>query len=362
MTSLTYAHPNTLLPPWNSEEDGRLVCRAITDETHDVKTFVFLPPAPRHFQFVPGQFLTFELPVGGESVNRCYTISSSPTRPHALSITVKRKTGGVVSNWLHDHLRVGETIRAFGPKGEFSTEVHPCEKRLFLSGGSGITPLMAMVRYDHDVGAAPDTIFVHFARTPPDIVFRRELDLVAQRPSRLQVTHVVESVTGERGWTGHRGRISRGLLDGVAPDLCEREIFCCGPPPFMATVRGMLHEAGYNMTHYHEESFTFEDRAPASRELQPSPAAATKTHAITFGKTGRSIPCNEDTTILAAARAAGLRLPSSCTIGLCGTCKIRKVSGEVDMAHAGGIRQREVDQGFILLCCSKPRGDVVLDR
>jgi ferredoxin-NADP reductase len=361
LTSSAQVRPLMLPPLWNCEEDDRLACQAIIDETHDVKTFVFAPPVPRLFHFAPGQFLTFELTVGGGLVNRCFTISSSPTRPYTSSITVKRKMGGVVSNWLHDELRVGDLVRAAGPMGEFSTEAHPCEKRLFLSAGSGVTPLMSMVRYDHDLGADPDTIFVHCARTPKDIIFRKELDLMAQRRSRLQVTHLVESVAGERGWSGHRGRISRGVLDLVAPDLCEREIFCCGPAPFMAAVRSLLHEAGFNMIRYHEESFVFEDRPPASQEPPPAVVANTR-HTITFGKSGRSLPCDEATTILAAARAAGLRLPSSCTKGLCGTCKTRKISGEVDMGHAGGIRQREIDQGFILLCCSRPRGDVVIDR
>src|SRR3712207_8666615 len=83
---------------------------------------------------------------------------------------------------------------------------------------------------------------------------------------------------------------------------------------------------------------------------------------FTFAKSGRTVPCDESTTILAAARAAGLRLPSSCTRGLCGTCKTRKVSGEVEMNHQGGIRQREIDAGLILLCCSKPRADVTVER
>jgi ferredoxin len=167
-------------------------------------------------------------------------------------------------------------------------------------------------------------------------------------------------VTGEPGWSGHRGRISRGFLDLVAPGFGDREIFCCGPVPFMAAVRNLLHEAGFNMTRYHEESFVFEDRTPRSEP--PRAVATTTTHTITFGKSGRSLPCDEATTILAAARAAGLRLPFSCAKGLCGTCKTRKISGQVDMAHAGGIRQREIDQGFVLLCCSRPRSDVVIDR
>jgi glycine betaine catabolism B len=356
--------PALALPPvWDPEEDDRLVCRAAYDETHDVRTFVFSPPEPRLFRYAPGQYLTFAFPTGPEPTYRCYTLSSAPTRPETVSITVKRTEGGPVSGWLHANLRPGDVVRATGPMGEFSTDLHPCGKRLFLSGGSGVTPLMSMVRADHDRAADPDTVFVHCARTPRDVVFRKELDWLAERRSRLQVAHMVESAAGEPGWSGFRGRISRATLDLIAPDFREREVFCCGPRPFMAAVRAILAEAGCDMARHHEESFAFEELAPVA-EPEPAPAEApgARLYEITFAKSGRTVSCDESTTILAAARSAGLRLPSSCTRGLCGTCKTRKVSGEVEMSHQGGIRQREIDHGLILLCCSKPRGDVTVER
>jgi ferredoxin-NADP reductase len=356
--------PVLALPPlWDPEEDDRLVCRAAYDETQDVKTFVFAPPKPRLFRYASGQYLTFAFPTGPEPTYRCYTLSSAPTRPETVSITVKRTEGGPVSGWLHANLKAGDVVRATGPIGEFSTDLHPCEKRLFLSGGSGVTPLMSMVRADHDRAEDPDTIFVHCARTPRDIVFRKELDWSTERRARLQVAHVVESASCEPGWSGLRGRISRPALVLLAPDVLEREVFCCGPRPFMAAVRGILSEVGHDPARYHEESFAFEDLAPAAGpELAPAEALETRLHTITFAKSGRTVACDEATTILAAARAAGLRLPSSCTRGLCGTCKTRKVSGEVEMVHQGGIRQREIDAGLILICCSKPRGDVTVER
>lgn len=354
--------PALALPPlWNAEEDDRLVCRAAYDETHDVRTFVFVAPEPRLFRYEPGQFLTFALPVGPEPVHRCYTLSSTPTRPDAVSITVKR--GGPASEWLHGNLKAGDTIRAVGPMGEFSTAFHPCGKRLFLSAGSGVTPLMSMLRAEHDRAEDPDTVFVHCARSPKDVVFRKELDWMAERRRRLQVAHIVESVAGEPGWSGLRGRISRPALDLLVPDLPEREVFCCGPRPFMAAVRAILTQAGHDMARYHEESFAFEDLASAvGSDQAAAEAPGARLHAITFAKSGRTLACDENTTILAAARAAGLRLPSSCTRGLCGTCKTRKLSGEVEMVHQGGIRQREIDAGLILICCSKPRGDVTVER
>ena len=352
-----------LYPVWDCEEDDRLICRAVYDETHDVKTFVFVSPEPRQFNFAPGQFLTFDFTIDGATVNRSYTIASSPTRPHTVAITVKRTPGGAVSNWLHDNLRVGDVVRAVGPMGEFSTWAHPNPKRLFLSGGVGATPLISHVRRDFDVGEDLDTIYMHFARTPRDIMFRAELELMAHRRLGLKVAHVVESVEGERSWYGHRGRFSPETVATIAGDFREREIFCCGPPAFMAAVRFFLADAGFDMRRYHEESFDFEALSPAEQQAAPPPVDETlKTFEITFTKSGRTIACDENTTILAAARLAGMRLPASCTKGLCGTCKTKKREGAVEMAHAGGIRQREIDAGMVLLCCSKPLSNVIVER
>ena len=158
---------------------------------------------------------------------------------------------------------------------------------------------------------------------------------------------------GERNWGGIRGRLNRRCSKLIAPDLAERTIFICGPAPYMAAVRAMLREAGFDMARYHEESFNFETLSEAQPEAAaaaaavpvPPPAPETRTYRIEFAKTGRVVECAADTNILTAARAAGMRLPSSCTKGLCGTCKSKLISGTVEMKHAGGIRQREIDAG-----------------
>jgi len=355
---------------FDAETDEILVCRQVRIETHDVKTFVFATPEPRLFRFKPGQFLTFDFPVGAETVQRCYTIASSPTRPDTLSITVKRVPGGPVSNWLHDTMAPGMTVRALGPMGEFTCADHPAEKYLFLSGGSGVTPLMSMSRAFHDLGEARDIVFVHAARSPADIVFRGELDVMARASTAFKVAHVVESDAGEPGWPGFRGRLSLAMLALIAPDFHERTVFTCGPAPFMAAVRRILAEAGFDMARYHEESFNFAELADGEKaEVEVADAAlagverpTVASFRVEFTKSGKVIECPADRTVLTAARQAGLRLPSSCSKGLCGTCKSKVVSGKVEMSHAGGIRQREIDDGFALLCCSKPLGDLVVDR
>ncbi len=353
---------------FDADEDDLLVCRQVRLETHDVRTFVFTARNPRLFRFKPGQFMTFDWPVGEDPVQRCYTIASSPSRPDTVSITVKRVPGGPVSNWLHDNLAPGMEVRAAGPMGEFTCADHPAAKYLFLSGGSGITPLMSMSRALGDLAEDADIVFVHAARTPADIVFRVELEAMARANPRFKLAHVVESDGGEPGWAGFRGRLSLPMLSLIAPDFREREVFTCGPSPFMAAVRAMLADGGADMGRYHEESFTFEDLAPAARaevtdaEVKFVEGEARASFRVTFTKSGRAIDCPDDTFVLQAARAAGMRLPASCTKGLCGTCKSKLVSGQVDMKHAGGIRQREIDQGLVLLCCSKPLTDLVVER
>ena len=379
---------------WDSDTDDTLVCCQVRQETHDVKSFFFRAPSERAFVFEPGQFITLELDIDGESVNRCYTISSPPTRPHTISITVKRVPGGKVSNWLHDHLHVGAQVRVLGPAGEFTCARHPARKFLFLSAGSGITPLMSMSRAHHELGEDSDIVFVHSARTPDDIIFARELDLIASNQAHFRTAFVCERVGARTNWPGVTGFLTLPLLKLIAPDFMEREIFTCGPAPYMQAVRNLLDEGGFDRRHYHEESFSFETTGEVAAQLTtahvadvlqiatPSaesfveareqaagfaPAAPAAVEAeisfkVSFAKSHREIECGSGQHVLDAAKKAGVRLPASCTQGMCGTCKVKLVSGEVAMKHAGGIRQREIDQGMVLLCCSKPLTDLVVDK
>ena len=358
-------------PSWTSDAEETLVCCQVRQETHDVKSFFFMSREGRTFSFEPGQFITLELEIEGETINRCYTISSAPTRPHTISITVKRVPGGKVSNWLHDNLRAGDSVRALGPAGEFTCARHAAGKYLFLSAGSGITPLMSMSRSHHELGEDRDIVFVHSARTPDDIIFARELDLIATNHQRFRTSFVCERQGSRTNWPGITGFLTLPLLRLIAPDFMEREIFTCGPAPYMSAVRAMLDEAGFDRTHYHEESFSFDALPPAEQAAASEGAAtpeadtpadgATK-FSVTFTKMRRDIECGGHEHVLDAAKRAGVRLPSSCTQGMCGTCKVKLVSGQVDMRHNGGIRQREIDQGMVLLCCSKPLSDLVVDK
>jgi glycine betaine catabolism B len=357
---------------WGETDGSTLVCRQVQEITHDVRTFLFEPAHPALFQHEPGQFVTLSLQIDGRPVSRCYTISSPPTRPHLLGITVKRQPGGLVSNWLHDTMAPGHRIAADGPFGVFTAARHPSAKYLFLSGGSGITPLMSMTRTLYDLGSDADVVFVHSARTPSDIIFRRELETMASTMPSLRVVPVCERDAPREPWGGLRGFLSVEMLRLLTPDLADRTVFCCGPAPYMAAVRRILGDVGFDMQNYHEESFSFEELTmkefagagtadPQQDHEPPDAGSATRTYSVEFVRSGRTFTCADDEFVLDAAYAAGLTPPSSCGQGMCGTCKTTMLSGTVDMQHMGGIRPREIANNKVLICCSKPLSDLTID-
>ena len=343
--------------PWTDTET--LECVMVVPDVADTASFTFRAPSGAWFDYQPGQFITLDLPVPGGNVQRTYTISSSPSRPLSISITVKAQKGSIGTRWMLDHLKPGMRIKAYGPAGVFSFHRHPARKYLFISAGSGITPMMSMTTWAWDSGEMPDITFVHAARRPSEIIFRERLEQFANRVPGLKLRFTVEEPDPFRAWPGYEGRLTQIMLGLMAPDYLEREVFCCGPEPFMQAVRDMLGALGYDMARYHQESF----QAPVATEAEAVPLNDTVPDAdtraeITFGLSGVTAACAETDTVLAVARASGLNIPSGCTFGLCGTCKVRKTAGQVHMVHNGGISEDDIADGWILACCSKPMGKV----
>ncbi|HRO14726.1 MAG TPA: hybrid-cluster NAD(P)-dependent oxidoreductase [Paracoccus sp. (in: a-proteobacteria)] len=347
-------------PAWTDAEE--LECAMVVPETPDTATFTFRAPSGAWFDYQPGQFLTLDLPLPGGNVQRTYTISSSPSRPLSVSVTVKAQMDSRATRWMLDHLRPGMRLRAYGPAGVFTNHRHPAGKYLFVSAGSGITPMMSMTTWMWDSGEMPDIVFVHAARAPADIIFRQRLEQMADRVPGLQLRFTVEEPDPFRAWSGYRGRLNQIMLGLMAPDYLEREVFCCGPEPFMQAVRDMLGALGFDMDRYHQESFAAPIRTaaevPALDDVIPDQTALAE---IVFALSGVAAACTETDTVLAVARASGLNIPSGCTFGLCGTCKVMKTEGEVHMVHNGGITEDEIDEGYILACCSHPMGRVVVE-
>jgi stachydrine N-demethylase, reductase component len=343
-------------------DDEPLECCSAVPEAPDVVTFSFVAPSGALFRYEPGQFLTLELPVPGGSVWRTYTMSSSPSRPLSVSITVKAQPGSVGTRWMLDRLRPGVRLRAKGPSGIFTLPTRERKKYLFVSAGSGVTPSLSMTTYLFDRATDIDVVLVNCARRPGDIIGRQTLEHMASRVPSLRLYFIVEEDDPFRVWTGFRGRLNQIMLGLIANDYLEREVYCCGPEPFMAAVREMLIALGYDMQRYHQESFV----APVATEadaVEPDDVVPDEhaTAEIAFAASGVTAACTETDTVLAVAKASGIVIPSGCTFGVCGTCKVRAVSGQVHMVHNGGISEEDIEDGWILACCSKPIGKVAID-
>ncbi len=356
---------------WSNGMTAR--CVQIIQETHDVKTFRFIAEPDQLFSFKPGQFVTLQVPIEGTAhppAMRSYSISSSPSRPHTLDITVKRVGAvscdlppGIVSNWLHDCFEVGMTLQMQGPFGQFNCVDYPADKLLLISAGSGITPMMSMSQWLSDRAANTDIAFIHAARTPHDLVFRQRLELLAAQHPHFKLAFTLTQETPAVPWAGYRGRLNPALLSAICPDFKERSAFVCGPAGFMDSTKGLLEAEGFPTENYHEESF---GGAQVSRPVAMAEAAESENAAsdgeplVTFSVSGQAIACDNSDTLLDAAEQAGVTMPSGCRMGSCGMCK-QKVDGEVCYAvEPKGLSAGDRANGHVLTCIAKPVGHVVL--
>ncbi len=318
----------------------------VIDETHDVKTYVLRPNA-RFKSFQAGSFVNVYLRIDGKPVQRSYSISSSPSRDGLFSITVKRVEGGLVSNWLADHVRPGFVLRISAPSGQFVLPQERPAELLMLSAGSGITPVMSMLRQLMTEDDRPIT-FVHFARSPRDLIFHQELTRIASYAPHVKLVFCVEQ--GDDSWQGPVGRFTAELLSEVAPHYRELDTFMCGPSGFMKAVTKTLQETGAELSRLRYENFGVEFDASAF---------IGHGQLVRFKKSGGESLSSQPRTILDEAERLGINVEWGCRAGNCGTCRCKKMSGVVTDITTGS--ESGAGEEFILPCVSIPRGAVEVE-
>ncbi len=322
-----------------------LKCVKTESVARDFRTFWF-EPDNGEVSYKAGQHLPVELEIDGERISRRYTLSSSPSRP-GLAISVKRIGDGLVSNWLHDNLRVGKGIKALAPGGEFYVEDND-KPRLFLTAGSGVTPAISMVRFLADNNRLSDAVFLHLCRSEADIPFKEELDALQLAHPGLTVLFALSKPAN--GWSGLSGRLSAKHLSQVS-DLSEREVFCCGPEGFMTAAKSMLLGLGLPEQYWHQESF-----GVLVKEAEEDAGR------VTIDIDGERFPGDNQRPLLVQAEEAGYPLSYSCRAGMCGACKMRLHEGDVDQPDMPALFPGEREDGLVLACCCVPKGDVTLSR
>lgn len=229
---------------------------AIVQEARDVKTFRFLLEGGPPIAYSPGQYLQITAPVPDgrrEFTRRSFTISSSPTEPGCFQITVKRNLAGTVSNFLHDRLREGDRLEMMAPFGQFTLREGEAHRLCLIGGGSGVTPIRAILRAIVDQRFPVEGRLLYLSRREEDIIFHREFLEMPEAHPGIRTCFALTDPSP--GWTGLTGRISAELLDGALEGFTPDLVFLCGPPPMMELAGTLLAARGIDRGRIRTEKF-----------------------------------------------------------------------------------------------------------
>jgi 3-ketosteroid 9alpha-monooxygenase subunit B len=332
----------------STEDFAPLRIKRVVRETGDAVSLVLDVPADcsQRFRYKAGQFLTLQVKVAGGQHRRCYSMSSSPHNGEDLQITVKRDPGGLVSNWLNDTAAAGDEIHAAAPEGRFVLGEADRDIVAF-AGGSGITPIFSLIG-SALVGTERRVKLFYANRSRDSVIFGESLSALAGgNPDRLTVTHHYDEESGV---------MQRAVVESFIDAGQNVDYYICGPGPFMDTVEETLLEAGVPRERLHLERFQV---APVPAETTDNSAETTEEVVIELDRKKVTAPYRSGNTLLQTARIAGLKAPSSCETGSCGTCMARIESGSARMLNNDALDDDEVAEGWVLTCQSLPTSRTV---
>jgi stearoyl-CoA 9-desaturase NADPH oxidoreductase len=326
-------------PLWSSRElRGRV--ERVTPETDDAATLVIKPGWGWHFDHQPGQYIGIGVEMDGRYHWRSYSLSSVPRHDgDTITITVRAMPEGFLSDHLVRGLEPGTIVRLDAPNGEFTMPNPPPEKTLFLVAGSGITPVMSMLRTLDRRDTMPDALMVYSSPSEDRMIFRDELRGLHEKHPSLTI---VERFTDEEGMfeLGEH-------LEETCPDWRERQTWACGPAPMLDAAEEWWEQAGLEQQ-LHLERF--------SLQLGDSDADG---GTITFANSGKTIEVDGATTILEAGEKAGVGMPFGCRIGICHTCTLTMSSGRIKDLRNG--EEHSEPNEHVQTCTTVACSDVTLN-
>ena len=332
-----------LNPAWSWERPlARVVARE--QASRDAVTLVLKPN--RHWSgFQPGQHLNLSAEIDGSRVTRSYSLTGPPRADGLIAITVKGIEGGKLSQHLCREARIGDVLELGAAFGDMTLPERLDGRWLFLAAGSGVTPLMAMVRTLAAQAMPVPLDLVYWARNRGELCFAAELRALAATHANFKVhfalTREAGLIEGESS-----GRIDRELIDSLLADAGERHIFACGPGGFVDIARALFSTAAPT---FHAEAFT-----PPLRVVEDSGNVQ-----VTLAASGRTLTLARGQSLLIALEAEGLKPASGCRMGICNTCACGKSSGATRNLNTGDVAEEPVSA--LKLCISSAVSDLVLD-
>ena len=339
----------------------------IVPETAEANSIRFRMPQELRdtFAFKAGQHLTLKAEIDGEEVRRNYSLCTAPDDGDWM-VTVKRIAGGRFSNWVGDNLKAGDTLEVLPPHGSFTTSFDAQRSRhlVGIAGGSGITPVMSLLRTTLRQEPQSRFTLLYGNRDSSSIIFLDELAQLKDRyMDRLDLHHFLAEEEGDIDL--FNGMLDRARCDEAIEHLigAPEDVdgwFICGPGPMMDSAEAALTDRGIGRDRIHIERFTA-DRPPESLMRQmadlESKAAGIVMSVTLDGRTRRVEFTRSN--ILDSAREAGLPAPFACKAGVCATCRAKVTAGKVEMAARYGLTDEEIEAGYVLTCQSVPDGDGV---
>lgn len=334
-----------------SVEFHPLEVTSVSRETDDCASFELR--VPEHladaYQYSAGQHLTFKLPWGDFEVQRCYSLASSPDLGEPMKIGVKRVEGGRISNWLNDEVAPGDTLLASVPEGRFvlDPETRSGTPLFLMAGGSGITPIIALLKSALHTTRRPVTL-LYANRDRSSVIYGAELQRLAAEHAERFDLHL--------HYDSDDGFVDADRIRAILHDTDVSEFYICGPEAFMELVEKTLASADVHQELIYVERFVSPvdpDREDMSA-VDPGALDAPDSFSLWLNGRSRTVPYTRGKTLLECAHEAGLDPPHSCESGFCGSCMCAVKTGRVHMRTHEALSERDVARGVALMCQSVP--------
>ncbi len=341
----------------------KLNVQDVYKETADCTVITFDVPENLRtdFKFNQGQHLTLRKEIDGEDVRRSYSLCSSPYDVE-WKVAVKEIPTGIFSTYVNQNLKKGETIEVMAPSGKFGVEIakNNAKNYLFFAAGSGITPVLSMIKSHLAVEPKSTCKLFYVNKTAKSIIFKEELEQLRNKYfGRLEIYYFLTEEKRDIGlFNGRFDDEKMGILTNTFIDIPDtNEVFLCGPEKMVMYLKDYLVNAGLPEELVHFELFVTglsEEDIARTKRLAKQNVEGTEVTIVDGGKEFQFTMTQDYDNILDAALGAGADLPFACKGGVCSTCKCEVVEGEVEMKVNYALEEKELQQNLVLSCQSVP--------
>lgn len=319
------------------------------------------------FKYKSGQYITIKLDSYGINQRRAYSLSTSPIAENDFGVTVKEVRAGKVSPWLNNVLKEGQILQVMPPLGNFTTDIKESNSKsyIFFAGGSGITPILSLIKSILLVEKESTCILVYANRNSDSIIFKNELKELEDNNDNLKIIHILDEA--DSNFVSEVGLLKSDKCRDILQyniksfDIQNSEFFLCGPGGLMSQIEIALDELQVDKKQIHKESFTV-DEVETTKSTESSSQSETRKIKVQIYGEEHEIEVKPDETILAAGIRQSLDPPFSCQIGACATCQAKVLNGEVEMEADDALMEEDKIDGYVLTCTAHPVTDgVVID-